>query len=321
MKNVLPNLHILKAVDGTLSAIPERVLHDDSVVFHHLCGAHRRWGALACWLTRLHAFEWQIRNNVTHMVLLEDDLHLKPTFARFICGEVSALFSDCATLGHRSSQRRAGCGGGRSVPFIWQCSRHGSRSGCGATAEMDLVQMDRFGEVYVASLAGARRLVSKLRAYGVRGCIDQQLNDPRIMNLSSVWSREVKGVPRPWRLAVRTNEGDIGKSERITTADVQRLKRRHPLPQRKHYSGGRRLHTSSTNPRPTKPSANAAPHRERPPSKSGRANPHQPEAEQQQAQWVVRTSHLVRIPFASTNPGGIIALVLKQTPRPSTGYL
>ena len=78
----------------------------------------------------------------------------------------------------------------------------------------------------MTSLGGARRLVDKLHTYGIRGCGDQQYNDPTVMNISAVWSREAKGSPRPWRLLVKTNAGDIGRSAIITTREVQALRRK-----------------------------------------------------------------------------------------------
>ena len=227
MRAVLPNLHVLRAVDGVDIKRVTSALQAAGVTYHNQCGAHRRWGMLACWLTRLHAFEWQVANRIGHMVLLEDDLALMPAFPAAVCREASALFSDCATLGGGARRRqRLGCGSGRRLPFVWKCSRHGRPSACESTSESDVLQMDRFGEVYVSSLEGARRVVTKLRAHGVRGCCDQQLNDPSMMNLSLVWSRQVHGEPRPWRLVVPTNQGDIGKTARLTAADVQRLNRR-----------------------------------------------------------------------------------------------
>jgi len=89
------------------------------------------------------------------------------------------------------------------------------------------VQLGGYGEGYLTSLRGATKLLEAFRTSGVRGCPDQQLNDPAWHALAGV--RAVRSARRtPWVLLVTSNEGDISRSPCISIAD-QRLLRRHTM--------------------------------------------------------------------------------------------
>lgn len=197
MRNVVPNLRVIKSINGFNKSEVLQALTTSNLRFHRLCRGHNYWGMLASLLTRHYAFSTQTAD---FQVLLEDDLHLKASFWPFINSMIKAHF----------------CGG---PPLKGQVCKEGHISIPCFVRPPDIVQMNRFAEAYVTSRAGAKILAQKVRQYGVRGCGDQMYNVGEIMNESHVWSK----LGGPWRSLVETNRGDTSKTPRILPNELRSL--------------------------------------------------------------------------------------------------
>ena len=143
---------------------------------------------LAVALTRHAAFADQVCRGVPYQAVLEDDMALQPSWPSFIVQEARSRFA---------------------------------RSSSSAADSLDLVQLGRYAEGYLTSLAGAARLLQRYNTSGIVRCADQQLNDKHIMNLSKTESTAV-----PWRNLRKANskDGDIAKAPFITRAERRALR-------------------------------------------------------------------------------------------------
>ena len=171
------------AVDGFNRK--ETVLHlaRAGLRFHRLCGSAKlwRWGTLANFITRFSAFKDQQCRAVPFQATIEDDLSLGKGFREHL-----------RTL----------------------AAKH--LSGPGLTHH---VQLGKFGEGYLTSLRGVDDLLRRFQAAGIRGCPDQQLGDPRIMNLTLV-----RASHAPWTSMRLANNGQIGRTARISPAEALALR-------------------------------------------------------------------------------------------------
>ena len=201
MRKVVPELQVVKSINGFNKSEVESELLDSGLRFHRLCRGHENWGMLASLLTRHKAFSTQTAD---FQVLLEDDLKLHPNlFKPFIASMIEAHF----------------CNG---PPVKNQVCKQGPQViHCFGRRHPNIVQMDRFGEAYLTDRAGARALSNKLKTYGIRGCSDQMYNVGEIMNESHVYSTR----RRPWQLLVHTNRGDIHKTSRIRLNEMAWMKK------------------------------------------------------------------------------------------------
>lgn len=201
MRKVVPELEIVKSINGFNKTEVKSELLKSGCAFHRLCRDHENWGMLASLLTRHKAFSKQTAD---FQVLLEDDLKLHPKrFKPFIASMIEAHF----------------CNG---PPVNNQICKQGPQViHCFGRRHPDIVQMDHFGEAYLTDRAGARALSNKLKTYGIRGCSDQMFNVGEIMNESHVYSTR----HQPWQLLVRTNRGDIHKTSKLKPNEMAWMKK------------------------------------------------------------------------------------------------
>ena len=194
-QRVVPSLLAFEAVDGNDPAKTLARLNALGVPFRRLCDRYASWGMLACTVTHIAAFERQVAEGVPLMVVLEDDVALGRDFPEHI-GRLAAMH----LLGNGSLLRRKAR---RRLPA-------------------DLVQLGACTEGYIVSLRAATRLLDAYRKHGLRGCADQQLNDPRWQELAGV--RAVRATQRvPWVSLAPTNDGDISRTPCISRSDHQLL--------------------------------------------------------------------------------------------------
>ena len=195
-RRVVPSLLAFEAVDGNDPAKTLARLNALGVPFGRLCDRYASWGMLACTVTHIAAFERQVAEGVPLMVVLEDDVALGRDFPEHI-GRLAAMH----LLGNGSLLRRKAR---RRLPA-------------------DLVQLGACTEGYIVSLRAATRLLDAYRKHGLRGCADQQLNDPRWQELAGV--RAVRATQRvPWVSLAPTNDGDISRTPCISRSDHQLLR-------------------------------------------------------------------------------------------------
>ena len=199
IQDLIPTAAIQASVDGTNKQSVADALQQENVPFHRLCYTQGQWGALALFATRYRAFNHQRSD---FMLLLEDDVGLRPRFLHAIATLIGAHF--CAT--------------GRAAQQL--CSTNGQRHAC-FERPVDVLQLGSYGEGYITSRDGAGRLAAKVRRMGIIGCADQQFNVGGLMNLSHAWNRRAL----PWRLLAPTNAGERAATPPILLSEAAELQR------------------------------------------------------------------------------------------------
>ena len=156
------NVTVLRAVNGYSQNETKAALKRSGLRFHRLCSGFGTWGTLACGITRFLALERQVRLRLPFQVLVEDDVQLLPSFTSKVAAIACAHFYGACEGRCGEQFRHHVCTDG--------AVQNGSRGGkvtCFDTPP-DVVQLARFGEGYLTSLEGARRLVRQ-PATGVAG--------------------------------------------------------------------------------------------------------------------------------------------------------
>ena len=157
--SVLPELELFPAVNGFSKEATARSLASTPLKFHvyTFCNYARfaTYGSLANFVTKYLALRMQRRRRLPYMVMLEDDMALRPGFRSFV---------EAAVRG-------------------------------GQLERADLLVLGQWGEGYVTSLASARRVLAGLERQGVPLTIDIMLNDGhagRAVRLTGApWSHRV----------------------------------------------------------------------------------------------------------------------------------
>ena len=177
------DVRVHSAIDGFNETRVAEALQRNHITYHKLCKHHDSFGMLACWLSHYEVLKWQVEQRVDWVARFEDDIRMSQTWKRMLKGPL-------CVPSHRRQQINA------------------------HTADMTM--LGSFGEAYLTSLPGARRMVAKLRRYGVRGCQDQQMNTPSFMNTTIHTVRNFNAIkPQPWRFVFVPNRGDIRATKRI----------------------------------------------------------------------------------------------------------
>lgn len=122
---------------------------------------HKQYGAIANWITKFKILNYQIENNIDYICFLEDDVLLKDTFINFINESINKFLKD----------------------------------------DVNMLRLLEWGEGYITSLNGAKRIVEFLKKNGIILNIDNQLR----LNCG----KEIKLVDSKKHvyLCVETNEG------------------------------------------------------------------------------------------------------------------
>jgi hypothetical protein len=126
------------------------------------------YGTLANFLTKYNILKYQIANKIDFMCFIEDDLELHDNFMVFIQDSLHLLKDDL---------------------------------------QLNMLRLDTWGEGYVTSLEGARRIKYYIDNQGIRRNIDNQLR------LLCGKEKHIKNTP--WRLKHKPSHGDCLKTERL----------------------------------------------------------------------------------------------------------
>ena len=173
----IPSLEVVRAINGFDERETVRALAQSGLRYHVFtyCGFSRfgTYGSLACFLTKVIALASQVRRRLPYMAMLEDDMRIKPNFPTFIEQRVARHFGD----------------GDSSV-------------------SPELLVLGSWGEAYVTSLAGARRVLQSLRHQGIPMNVDIMLNEGHVGRVE-----RVQGTP--WRHRVAPNFGDIQSTPHV----------------------------------------------------------------------------------------------------------
>jgi len=126
------------------------------------------YGTLANFLTKFKMLLFQIENNIPFICFIEDDLQLLPDFVEFINNKTVA-FND---------------------------------------PDLNMIRLDDWGEGYITSLNGAKRIVNNIIKNGIIQNIDNQLREN--------CGKESRVHDTPWKLRINSNNGDCLKTSYLT---------------------------------------------------------------------------------------------------------
>lgn len=165
-KSIIPEIEIFESINGYDIDTTIKNLKDMKLKYKKL--DFETYGTLANFLTKVKAFQYQIKNNIEYMCLIEDDLIIQKGFRIFIENNLIKL-RDC-----------------------------------------NMLRLDKWGEGYVTSLRGARRIVKYIYKNGIIHNIDNQLRE--------FCGKEIKLKKTPWKLVSIPNSGDCLKTEHISSS-------------------------------------------------------------------------------------------------------
>ena len=165
-----------KMVQETRLIVPDLILHRGTygnnkteiieglatcgVPFHGLCTSKfspnkfYKWGNIAIFVSHLRALRHQVIHAIPFLAILEDDVHLTSEHWKIV-QDVS-----CQTFKNPHPRLK--------------CFHAGKRTSC---RDVAYIRFGVYGEAYVSSLDGARRILRTMREYGIRGCRDQTFNN------------------------------------------------------------------------------------------------------------------------------------------------
>lgn len=189
----LPSAVVLRAVDGANETRVIEALLESGLQFHNLSRYVRKWGKLATFLTKYQLLRRQVERKIPFQVMFEDDVVVLPPFRQLVQSVCDFHFS--------------------GPP-----ARH-----------PELLKMAQYAEILVTSLPGARRLVRKMEAYGIRKNDDQQLGDENqmghVVRTAKEQSKELsRRSGHAWRLARKTNHGEITATRGMTWHEMALLR-------------------------------------------------------------------------------------------------
>ena len=178
-RRVLPQLELFPAVSGFDKHATVAALARSRLRYHILtyCSFSRfgTYGSLANYLTKYFALLHQVARRLPFVCMLEDDMRLHAGFDGFVHAQVQA--------------RLVG------------------------SAPPDVLVLGTWGEGYVTSLRGARRIVHSLQQQGVPQNIDIMLNEGHAGR-----AERVPGAP--WAHRVFVNDGDCLKTPHIRLGEL-----------------------------------------------------------------------------------------------------
>ena len=79
-----------------------------------------------------------------------------------------------------------------------------------------MIRLGKWGEGYITSLEGAKRIVNKIKKYGIFGNIDNQLRN--ICGKEICVRRDT-----PWKVVISSNDGDCLKTKEFTNSSMYKI--------------------------------------------------------------------------------------------------
>ena len=141
-QKLYPFCKIFKATNGYDKGETVNHFLDLDMDFHGLSVGpnwnFHTYGVLACWVSKIRFFKFQIENKIPYAILLEDDAKLIPGFF----DKLDDLMTDKWGLLDKN---------------------------------IDIIRLFKWGEGYITSIGGAQRILDKLKVCGVTDNVDMQL--------------------------------------------------------------------------------------------------------------------------------------------------
>ena len=94
-KSIIPEMEIFESINGYDIDATIKNLKNMKLKYKEL--KFKTYGTLACFLTKVKAFQYQIKNNIQYMCLIEDDNIIQKGFKKFIESKLY-LLKDCNML-------------------------------------------------------------------------------------------------------------------------------------------------------------------------------------------------------------------------------
>lgn len=189
-----PAIQTVRAINGHNHTEVIETLLLTGLAFHNMSSGGRAWGMLACFLSHVRALLRQVETGAAWQLTMEDDLVPLPSFP--------SLVDHACGLYANASRRLNGSG-------------------------LEMLQLSSYTELRLTSLEGAKALLRALQRVGIVKNADQQFNTPHIMNVQLLRhsGHKLKGeAEMAWKLARKTNYGDIARTERISWAEMAMLR-------------------------------------------------------------------------------------------------
>ena len=185
---ILPNLRVLRAVNGHNSTEVIEALLASGLSFHRLSSDNKRWGKLATWLTKWKALRHQVRTGSAYQITLEEDVVVHESFCTLVSQACEAYLK---------------------------------------RPELSILHLSGYAEVLFTSLNGARGLLARMQALGIWRADDQTLGDARVLRREETDHKRISGhdLPtRPYHLARATNSGDIIATRKMSWTEMNLLR-------------------------------------------------------------------------------------------------
>ena len=170
-KKLFPFIEVVKSVNGynKEEVINELIKLDINFVTLNRSKYvnFNSYGTLANFITKVKIMKHQIENNIPYICFIEDDLLLNKNFVSFIEQQKNKYLRD----------------------------------------NVNMIRLAKWGEGYITSLEGSKRILRHIKQKGIIKNIDNQLR----LNCG----KEIRVFNTPWRLVVGTNKGDCLKTQKL----------------------------------------------------------------------------------------------------------
>jgi hypothetical protein len=177
-KKLYPQIQIAKSINGFVENEVLSALRNSNLkIFNN----HTSLGTVACFLTKVLIWKNQIKRQIPHVCILEDDLELNSNFLPFVLSRLYLL----------------------------------------ENKKVNVLRFADYAECYVTSLESAERLIKVLEQKGIFDHVDAELASPGLGEVAVNGSKGGRNEPRwvngehvgyihdIFKLKVISNEGDI----------------------------------------------------------------------------------------------------------------
>ena len=134
----LPRLELMQSVNGYNIGETLWRLKQTKLKFITLDEDFQNFGTLACFITKYNCLLYQVHKSLPFMCAIEDDMLLGPGFEEFVQKQAIQL---------------------------------------SARPRMNMVRLGEWGEGYITTLAGAKRIIELIKSKGIIRNIDNQLRE------------------------------------------------------------------------------------------------------------------------------------------------
>lgn len=164
-EKTLPQLELIKSVNGYNIRETLLELRQTKLKFITLDNLFQNFGTLACFITKYNCFLYQIDKKIPFMCSIEDDMLLVPGFEEFVQKQAKML---------RTASR------------------------------VNMIRLGDWGEGYITSLVGAKKIVELIKSTGIIRNIDNQLRKD--------CGEEIYQPCPYWKRTKLSEQGDIART-------------------------------------------------------------------------------------------------------------